>query len=93
MIYAVIVGHLYRFTFSIVGLITSVCMIFIGLMMIQITPQLRNNHFVLSIYRGNRVHTQQTFQQRLTLPTTSTDHQNAPVKQSKVPSKQRQTVL
>jgi hypothetical protein len=93
MIYAVIVGHLYRFTFSIVGLITSVCMIFIGLMMIQITPQLRNNHFVLSIYRGNRVHTQQTFQQRLTLPTTSTDHQNAPVKQSKLPSKQRQTVL
>jgi hypothetical protein len=69
MIYAVIVGHLYPLTFGIVGLITSVCMIFIGLMMIHITPHLRNNLFFYTIYRNNRVHTQQTFQQRLTIPT------------------------
>jgi hypothetical protein len=68
MIYAVSVGHLYPFTYSIVGLITSACMIFIGLMMINITPQLRNNVFIF-ILRDNRVHTQVSFPQRLTLPT------------------------
>jgi hypothetical protein len=90
MIYAVTVGHLYRFTFSIVGLITSVCMIFIGLMMIYITPQLRKNHFFFSIYRDNRVYTLQTFQQRLTVSTIR--RQIGTLQQSKVPSKQRQTV-
>jgi len=69
MIYAVIGGHLYPLTFGIVGLITSVCMIFIGLMMIHITPHLRNNLFFYTIYGTNRVHTQQTLQQRLTIPT------------------------
>jgi hypothetical protein len=93
MIYAVIVGHLYQFTYSIVGLITSICMIFIGLMMIYITPQLRNNLGVLLMKRDNRVHTRQTLQQHLTLPTTSTGRQNAPLQQIKSTSKQRQTVL
>ena len=69
MIYAVNVGHLYPYTFSIVGLITSVCMIFIGLMMIHTTPQLQNNLFISLLYRDNRVHTQQTLPQRLTAPT------------------------
>jgi hypothetical protein len=69
MINAVIVGHLYPLTFGIVGLITSVCMIFIGLMMIHITPHLRNNLFIYTIYPNNRVHTQQTLEQRLTLRT------------------------
>ena len=44
-------------------------MIFIGLMMIHTTPQLRNNLFVSLLYRDNRVHTQQTLQQRQTAPT------------------------
>jgi hypothetical protein len=79
MIYAVTVGHLYPFTFAIVGLITAVCMIFIGLMMIHITPQLRNKLVGRLIYRDNRVHTQQTLQQRLTVPTGSTAGHNATV--------------
>jgi hypothetical protein len=71
-------------------LITSVCMIFIGLMMIYITPQLRKNHFFFSIYRDNRVYTLQTFQQRLTVSTIR--RQIGTLQQSKLSSKQRQTV-
>jgi hypothetical protein len=92
MIYAVNIGHLYIFTFDIVGLVTSVCMIFIGLMMIHMTPQLRNNFSFFLIYHDNRVHTQQTPQQRLTVPTGSTGGHNATVQQNKLPNVPRRTV-
>jgi hypothetical protein len=85
MIYAVIVGHLYPLTYGIVGLITSVCMIIIGLMMIHITPHLRNNLLIFSIYRDSRVHTQQTLQQRLTIPVTTGGGATLP-EQNKSPS-------
>jgi hypothetical protein len=91
MIYAAIVGHLYPYTFSIVGLITSACMIFIGLMMIHITPQLREKLFPFLIYRDNRIHTQ-TLQQRLTVPTSTTRGHNATIQQNNSPNMQRQTV-
>jgi hypothetical protein len=81
MIYAVIVGHLYPYTFSIVGLITSACLIFIGLMMIHITPQVRDKLFLYFNYRDNRVHTQRTLQQRLTVPASTTRAHNATTQQ------------
>ncbi|UJR09007.1 hypothetical protein I4U23_013255 [Adineta vaga] len=64
MIYASIVGHLYPLTFGIVGLITSVCMIFMGIMLIHITPKLRNNRFASMVYHDNRIHAQQSMQQQ-----------------------------
>jgi hypothetical protein len=93
MAYAVIVGHLYPYTFSIVGLITSVCLIFIGLMMIQITPQLRDKLFLYFNYRDNRVHTQRTLQQRLTVPASTTRAHNDTTQQNRSPNMERQTAL
>ena len=62
MIYAIINGQLYPYTFSIVGLITALCMIFMGLMLIHITPQLRKNQLVSMVYRDNRIETQVSVQ-------------------------------
>lgn len=73
MIYAISVGHLYQYTFSIVGLITSVCMIFIGCIMIYITPQLRNHFFAL-IYHDTRVHASRTLGPRFLAQTSLTSN-------------------
>lgn len=92
MIYAATVGHMYSYTFGIVGLITSVCMIFIGLMMIHITPQLRNKLPIYLIYRGNRVSTVLTLQQRLTIPSSITAGHHGTAQQNITLSMQRQTI-
>ncbi|CAF1129604.1 unnamed protein product [Didymodactylos carnosus] len=55
MVYGIIAGQLYGLTYGIVGLITSACLIFIGLITIYITPQIRNNISIFLIYRDNRV--------------------------------------
>lgn len=41
MIYGITAGHLHPLTYSLVGLITSACLILIGLMTVYITPPLR----------------------------------------------------
>jgi hypothetical protein len=46
MIYAAITGSLYPSTYGIVGIITSVCLILIGIITIYITPQLRKRVLV-----------------------------------------------
>ncbi|CAF1194121.1 unnamed protein product [Adineta ricciae] len=71
MVYAVIRGQMYEYTFGIVGLVAALCMIFMGLMLIHITPQLRKNRLVSIIYHDNRANTRQTGPQCLTLPSTT----------------------
>jgi hypothetical protein len=93
MIYAVIVGHLYPLTYGIVGLITSVCMIIIGLMMIQITPQLRDNVFIFSICRDTRVRTNGILQLHASIPTITTGRQNATPQKNKAANTKRKTIL
>ena len=94
-IYAVLNHDAYQYTYSIVGLITSLCMIFIGLMMIHITPQLRNNLFIYSIFRDNRVATGEGLQPRAMMLSTSTKHHLPAVQQQQqqTSSIQRQTVI
>jgi hypothetical protein len=58
IIYGVAVGHLFLFTYAIVGLITSICLLFIGLITIYITPLLRNNILIIFNYRHNQVNAQ-----------------------------------
>ncbi|CAF0921568.1 unnamed protein product [Adineta steineri] len=58
MIYDTIIGHLYPYTFSIVGLITSICLIFVALLTIHITPQLRKNIFIFHNRRNNQINVQ-----------------------------------
>ena len=55
MIYAVTTGHLYPLTFDIVGLITSVCLILIGFIIIHITPQLQKKFFMFYHRRNNQI--------------------------------------
>ena len=57
MTYGAIVGSLYEFTYGIVGLITSVCLIFIGIITIYITSQLRDQILHIIGHENNRVHT------------------------------------
>ncbi|CAF1489482.1 unnamed protein product [Rotaria sp. Silwood1] len=59
IIYGVIVGHLYSLTYSIVGLITSTFLIMIGLVTINITPQLKKNIFMFVFCQDSRVHIHQ----------------------------------
>jgi len=92
MINAASVGHMYPYTFGIVGLITSLCMIFIGLMMIHITPQLRKNLSICVIYRGNQVNTTHSLPQRLTVPSTITGGHHPTAQQNKTLSIPRQTI-
>ena len=60
IIYGVIAGQLYPLTYAIVGLITSICLIFIGLITIYTTPLLRNNILVAFNFRNNQVNAQGT---------------------------------
>jgi hypothetical protein len=55
MIYGIINGDLYPLTYSIVGLITTICLIIISLIIIYITPQLRKTIFQFFNYQTNRV--------------------------------------
>ena len=90
-IYAVIHNEAYTYTYSIVGLITSLCMIFIGLMMIKITPQLRNNIFY-HVFRSNRIHALEGLPERATIPsTTNGGHHATPIEAT--PSIKRQTAV
>ena len=58
MIYGITSGGIYSLTYSIVGLITSVCLIIIGCMTIYITPPLRKNIFILYICHYSRANVQ-----------------------------------
>jgi hypothetical protein len=58
MIYGVIVGSLYSLTYGIVGVITSVCLIFIGIITINTTSQLRKQVLVLFLHQNNRINAQ-----------------------------------
>ncbi|CAF0960465.1 unnamed protein product [Rotaria sordida] len=59
MIYAISIGHLYSLTFSIVGFFTSTCLIFIGLVIIYITPPIKKHLFLCLMQRNNQVGVQQ----------------------------------
>ncbi|CAF3923110.1 unnamed protein product [Adineta steineri] len=87
MIYAVVVGQLYPLTFGIVGLITSVCMIFMGIMIVYITPHLLNNLCIFFTFRHNQVNiqrvTQQQIPQNMTDPTVAGRNLEVPPKQNK----------
>jgi hypothetical protein len=55
MIHGAITGSLYPLTYGIVGLITSVCMILIGIITIYFTSQLRKQVFGFFVHQNNRV--------------------------------------
>ena len=55
VVYGVISGSLFSLTYPIVGVITSGCLIFIGLITIYVTTQLRKQFVDLFIQRNNRV--------------------------------------
>ena len=59
LVYALIVGDLYPFTYGIVGVITSVCLIFIGIITIYITTQLKKQwkEFFFNGNNNNRIET------------------------------------
>ncbi len=57
MIYAVVTGSLYPLTYGIVGIITSVCLIFIGIITINITPQLQKPILRFFGLHNNRIDT------------------------------------
>ena len=57
MIYAVVTGSLYPLTYGIVGIITTVCMIFIGIITINITPQLQKPIYRFFGLHSNRIET------------------------------------
>ncbi|CAF4058101.1 unnamed protein product [Rotaria sordida] len=59
IIYGVIARHLYSLTYSIVGLITSAFLTIIGLITIDITPQLKKNILMFAFCRDSRVHVHQ----------------------------------
>jgi hypothetical protein len=61
-------------------------------MMIHITPQLRNKLPIYLIYRGNRVSTVLTLQQRLTIPSSITAGHHGTAQQNITLSMQRQTI-
>lgn len=94
-VYAVLKNNIYEYTYSIVGLITSLCMIFIGLMMIHITPQLRNNLVIYSMFRDNRVASGNSVQPRAMAHSTTTNHQQPTtgIQQQPTPSIKRQTTI
>ncbi|CAF4153795.1 unnamed protein product [Adineta steineri] len=92
MIYAVVVGQLYPLTFGIVGLITSVCMIFMGIMIVYITPQLRKNLCTVFHLRNNQVHTQQTLPQNSAIPRITAGTGSTNKRQVKSLNTQKQTI-
>jgi hypothetical protein len=55
IIYGLIVGELYSLTYGIVGLITSICLILIGLIIIHTTPVIRKNIFIFLNIGDNQV--------------------------------------
>lgn len=60
IIYGLIVGELYSLTYPIVGLITSICLIFIGLITIHTTPLIRNNISIILKVGNNQVNPSET---------------------------------
>jgi hypothetical protein len=92
MIYAVIVGRLYPFTFAIVGVITSFCLILIGLITFYITPKLRSLLLLLLNGTDNRVHTMEGLQRRLAVVTTSGSH-TTPIPRVRATTQQYSTAL
>jgi len=58
MINGAISGSLYPLTYAIVGLITSICLIFIGIITIHITPQLRKRVLNVFIQQTSQIHSQ-----------------------------------
>lgn len=65
IIYGIIKGQLYPLTYAIVSIITSACLIIIGLITIYITPQLKKVILVLPFHRQVQVTPQQTAPRRL----------------------------
>jgi hypothetical protein len=58
MIYAAITGSIYPLTYGIVGIITAVCLILIGIITAHITPQLRKEVLKFFNQYDNRVGTE-----------------------------------
>jgi hypothetical protein len=58
MIHGAITGSLYPLTYGIVGIITSACLILIGLITIHITSPLRKHVLNIFLRQNNRVHTE-----------------------------------
>lgn len=52
LLYGIFTGHLYSLTYSIVGLITSICLIIVALITIQITTQFRKE--LIDFFHRNR---------------------------------------
>ena len=55
MIHGAIVQSLFSLTYAVVGLITSICLIIIGIITIYITPQLRKQVVNCFCHRNNRI--------------------------------------
>lgn len=55
MTHAAIVGSLFEFTYGIVGIITSICLILIGIITSYITPQLRKQFLWILVGQNNQI--------------------------------------
>ena len=58
MTHGAIVGNLYPFTYGIVGITTSICLIFIAIITIYITPQVRKEILKIFLTQNNQVRTE-----------------------------------
>lgn len=72
MIYAAITRYLHPITFSVVGVITSICLAAVGVMTVYFTPKLHNNLCCIMNMADNRIHVRQNVRPRVQ-PATTTD--------------------
>ena len=74
MVNGIIVGHLYPLTYGIVGLITSTCLIVIGLMTIYMAPPLRRNTLIIFMCRNCEGNPENTPQKSSQIPIAIVDN-------------------
>jgi len=77
MIHGAIIGSLYPLTYGIVGLITSICLILIGIITINITSQLRKEVLHFFFHQNNRVQTEPMALNQMRTPTVVIANVNA----------------
>ncbi|CAF2925720.1 unnamed protein product [Rotaria sp. Silwood2] len=74
MIYAVMFGQTYPLTYGIVGIITSACLIFIGIATIYTTPPLRKLIHAHLVQQNNRVQAEPIPMTQIGAPITMSDN-------------------
>ncbi|CAF3685783.1 unnamed protein product, partial [Rotaria sp. Silwood1] len=84
MIHAIFAGYLYPFTYGIVGVVTSTCLIFIGLSTIYTTPPLRKQLIDSCFYRNNRIEAGQIPMYQIDVTGAATDYNKSSSKRKQI---------